>query len=51
MGMLVYQITEHTKALWNRKEKRLYNLALRKVRLEEAHIRLMDALLKEKGGK
>jgi hypothetical protein len=36
---------EPSKALWNRKEKRLYNLALRKVRLDEAHKRLMAALL------
>ena len=39
------QTIEHTKALWNRKEKRLYNIALRKVRLQEAHERLMRALL------
>lgn len=39
------QVLEHTKSLWNRKEKRLYNMALRKVRLEEAHERLMAAIL------
>ena len=39
------QAIEHSKGLWNRKEKRLYNQALRKVRLEEAHQRLMQALL------
>lgn len=36
---------EHTKSLWNRKEKRLYNMALRKVRMQEAHERLMAAIL------
>jgi hypothetical protein len=36
---------EQTKSLWNRKEKRLYNLAFRKIRLDEAHERLMAALL------
>ncbi len=39
------QTLENTKSLWNRKEKRLYNIALRKVRLEEAHERLMAAIL------
>ena len=39
------QTLEHTKSLWNRKEKRLYNIALRKVRMEEAHERLMRTLL------
>lgn len=34
-----------TKALWNRKEKRLYNIALRKVRMQEAHELLMAAIL------
>lgn len=42
------QLMEHTKSLWNRKEKRLYNLALRKVRLEEAHERMMRLLLENK---
>jgi hypothetical protein len=42
----VAQIVEGTKGTWNRKEKRLYNLALRKVRLQEAHERLMAAILK-----
>lgn len=44
----VTQALEHTKGLWNRKEKRLFNMALRKVRLEEFHVRLMAALLTEK---
>lgn len=39
------QMAEKSKALWNRKEKRLYNVALRKVRLEEAHRQLVAALL------
>lgn len=39
------KMTDQTKSLWNRKEKRLYNLALRKVRLEEAHQQLMKSLL------
>lgn len=39
---------EPTKALWNRKEKRLYNIAFRKARLAEAHERLMAHLLSEK---
>lgn len=43
--LVASQITEQSKQLWNRKEKRLYNIALRKVRLEEAHQRLMKALL------
>lgn len=42
------QSIEHTKSLWNRKEKRLYNMALREVRLEEAHHRLMAVLLEDK---
>jgi hypothetical protein len=42
---VVTQTLEHTKALWNRKEKRLYNMALRKVRMQEAHERLMAVLL------
>lgn len=42
------QIINDTKSLWNRKEKRLYNIALRKVRLAEAHERLMAALLTDK---
>lgn len=36
---------DHTKALWNRKEKRLFNMALREARLEELHLRLMYILL------
>lgn len=39
------QTLEGTKALWNRKEKRIYNVALRKVRMAEAHERLMATLL------
>ena len=42
------QTLEHTKSLWNRKEKRLFNLALRKVRMQEAHERLMATLLDPK---
>lgn len=45
MSQAVGQLLEHTKALWNRKEKRLYNLMLRKVRLEEAHMRMIRLLL------
>ncbi len=45
MATICSQTLEHTKALWNRKEKRLYNMALRNVRLEEAHQRLMAAIL------
>jgi hypothetical protein len=45
MQQLFNTTFEPTKNLWNRKEKRLYNLALRKVRLDEAHQRLMAALL------
>lgn len=44
-NVLCAQAIEHTKSLWNRKEKRLYNLVLRKVRLAEVHSRLMRALL------
>lgn len=40
------QVVETTKALWNRKEKRLYNMALREVRLQEAYERLVTELLK-----
>lgn len=39
------QTVEQTKGMWNRKEKRLYNMALRKVRLEEAQQRFMKAML------
>jgi len=42
------QLMEHTKSLWNRKEKRLYNIALRKVRLEEAYERMARLLLEGK---
>ena len=45
MAHAMGQLLEHTKSLWNRKEKRLYNITLRKVRLEEAHERLMRVLL------
>ena len=45
VGTHCSQTVEGTKGLWNRKEKRLYNLALRNVRLEEAHKRLMAILL------
>lgn len=45
VGAQTKQILEGTKALWNRKEKRLYNIALRKVLLGEAHERLMATLL------
>jgi len=48
MQTLYNNTFEPTKSLWNRKEKRLYNLAFRKVRLEEAHERLMAALLTDK---
>lgn len=41
----VSHVLDGTKALWNRKEKRLYNIALRKVRMQEAHERLMAAIL------
>lgn len=46
----VSQIIEHTKPLWNRKEKRLYNLALRKVRMDEA-FRLLAQYIVLKGEK
>lgn len=45
IGQATSQMLEHTKSLWNRREKRLYNMALRKVRLEEAHTRMMRILL------
>ena len=45
MAQATSQMLEHTKSLWNRREKRLYNMALRKVRLEEAHMRMMRLLL------
>lgn len=48
MGAVLNQTLEHTKSLWNRKEKRLYNMALRKVRMQEAHERLMATLLDPK---
>lgn len=44
------QTIEQTKSMWNRKEKRLYNQALRRVRLEEMHQRLMRALLIKQEG-
>lgn len=40
------QLIENTKGMWNRKEKRLYNIALREVRLQEAYERLAKHLLK-----
>lgn len=45
IGARINQFLESTKSLWNREEKRLYNLALRKVRMGEAHERLMAILL------
>jgi hypothetical protein len=48
MQTLFNNTFEPTKSLWNRKEKRLYNIALRKVRLDEAHQRLMATLLIDK---
>ena len=48
MATHINQTIEHTKALWNRKEKRLFNIALRKVRMGEAHERLMALLLADK---
>lgn len=45
MSMTLNQTLEHTKSLWNRKEKRLYNIALRKVRMQEAHEHMMSVLL------
>lgn len=47
-GNIAHRIIEPAKKLWNRKEKRLYNLALRKVRMGEAHERLMASLLADK---
>ena len=44
-----YQTTiDRTKAMWNRKEKYLFNKALRDVRLSEAHMSLMATLLVNK---
>lgn len=40
-NMHIEQVRTH----WNRKEKRLYNEALRKIRLEEYHITLMKIIL------
>jgi hypothetical protein len=42
------QTLEHTKSLWNRKEKRLYNIALRNIRLDEAYQRLVKLVLSDK---
>ena len=39
-------IMERSKTLWNRKEKRLYNEALRKARMEEFHHEIMKIILK-----
>ena len=39
-------LVEQTKGLWNRKEKRLYNKALRDLRMQEAYERLVTQLLK-----
>ncbi len=40
------QLVETTKSMWNRKEKRLYNEELRRVRLQEAYERMLTQLLK-----
>ena len=48
MQTLFNSTFEPSKGLWNRKEKRLYNLAFRKVRLDEAHKRLMATILTNK---
>lgn len=47
----ITRVFEPSMKMWNRKEKRLYNLALRKVRMSEAHVRLMAILLADKPGK
>lgn len=44
-GATLLANAENTKSVWNREEKRLFNLALRKVRMEELHKRLMAHLL------
>lgn len=38
-------IIENSKGLWNRKEKWLFNRALRAVRMNESHMRAMRKLL------
>jgi len=45
MAQATAQLLEHTKSLWNRREKRLYNMALRRVRLEEAYTRMARLIL------
>jgi hypothetical protein len=45
MAQATTQLLEHTKSLWNRREKRLYNTALRRVRLEEAYTRMARLIL------
>ena len=40
--MHIDSVTQH----WNRKEKRLYNTALRNIRMEEYHQKLMGIVLK-----
>lgn len=39
-------LVESTKGLWNREEKRLYNIAMRQVRMDEMYSRMMASLLK-----
>lgn len=48
MTTTLHPLIEQTKALWNRRERRLYAEALRAVRLEEAHQRMMAAMLSPK---
>jgi hypothetical protein len=38
-------LVESTKGLWNREEKKLYNIALRHVRMDEAYKRMLASLL------
>jgi hypothetical protein len=38
-------LTESTRGLWNREEKRLYNIALRYVRMDEMYKRMLASLL------
>lgn len=44
-GVTMLRYAEQTKALWNQHERRLFNEALREVRMQELHDALMKQLL------
>jgi hypothetical protein len=44
-GVAMLRYAEQTKAVWNQRERKLFNEALREVRMQELHEALMKQLL------